>query len=207
VVTAALRTNIANKDRTSSKQQILCRPRYKPRSGRLIHCTCSTLSKNRMWVSGSPWARAPSRNRVMYRSDGFPSTHYPEPCTSRPVSRRLIPRAMLDRWREPDPLVYLLQLLFLGDFFARATQNRSISTTMPSKRPCGASSMNSGSPLDLRQIFLSGFAPKRLTPVRSRGRGSDHPIRVRVVRESFAVLRSASSENDSTATVSAEETG
>jgi hypothetical protein len=63
--------------------------------------------------------RAPSRNRVMYRSDGFPSTHYPEPCTSRPVSRRLIPRAMLDRWREPDPLVYLLQLLFLGNFFAR----------------------------------------------------------------------------------------
>ena len=43
-----------------------------------------------------------------------------------------------------------------------------------------------------------------LTPVRSRGGGSDHLIRVRVVRESFAVLRSASSENDSTVTVSAE---
>ena len=33
---------------------------------------------------------------------------------------------------------------------------------MPSKRPCEDSSTNSASPPDLRQIFLSGFAPKRL---------------------------------------------
>ena len=53
-------------------------------------------------------------------------------------------------------------------------------------------------------IWVRASALTLLTPVRSRGGGSDHPIRVRVVRESFAVLRSASSENDSTATVSAE---
>jgi hypothetical protein len=34
---------------------------------------------------------------------------------------------------------------------------------MPSELPCKVSSMNSGLPLDRSTIFLSGFAPKRLT--------------------------------------------
>jgi hypothetical protein len=36
-------------------------------------------------------------------------------------------------------------------------------TTMPSELPCTVSSMNSDLPLDRSTIFLSGFAPKRLT--------------------------------------------
>jgi uncharacterized protein YjbI with pentapeptide repeats len=32
---------------------------------------------------------------------------------------RLLPRAVLDRRREPDPLVNFLQLLFFGNFLAR----------------------------------------------------------------------------------------
>src|ERR1700680_5196128 len=39
------------------------------------------------------------------------------------------------------------------------TQNRSISTTLPSKPPCEASSMNSGSPPDHRQSFC-GASPR-----------------------------------------------
>src|SRR6267143_3808214 len=41
----------------------------------------------------------------------------------------------------------------------RTTQNRSISTTLPSKPPCEASSMNSGSPPDHRQSFC-GASPR-----------------------------------------------
>src|ERR1700730_3475041 len=45
---------------------------------------------------------------------------------------------------------------------AHTIQSPSISTTIPFKRPCKGSSMNSASPPDLRQIFWSGFAPKCL---------------------------------------------
>jgi hypothetical protein len=49
-------------------------------------------------------------------------------------------------------------------------QSPSISITIPSKRPYEDSSMNSASPPDLPQIFLSGFAPKRLPPRKNRRR-------------------------------------
>jgi hypothetical protein len=71
------RESARTRQRTSRTSEPRRGPTWRERAIPSSYRACSICSRNRMWCSGRPCARAPSRNSVRYRSDGLRSSSSP----------------------------------------------------------------------------------------------------------------------------------